>query len=68
MNGEHKEFWTIVCAERLISDNDFGILVARFDVFRTCRHRPPETAICVALPALALHNFLLTKNGQGPVV
>ena len=42
---------------RRISENVFGILAARFGVFRTPIHLSPDNAFIVTKACLALHNF-----------
>ena len=42
---------------RRISENVFGILAARFGVFRTPIHLSPDNAVIVTKACLALHNF-----------
>ncbi|KAK7457296.1 hypothetical protein BaRGS_00039238 [Batillaria attramentaria] len=47
---------------RRLSENVFGILAARFGVFRSAMRLSPENATTVTLACLALHNFLFTKR------
>ena len=42
---------------RQISENVFGILAARFGVFRTPIHLSPDNAVIVTNACLALHSF-----------
>ena len=42
---------------RRISENVFGILTARFGVFRTAIHLSPDNAVIITKACLALHNF-----------
>lgn len=47
---------------RRISENAFGIMVARFRVFRSAMEIQPDKARNVVLAAIVLHNFLQLKN------
>ena len=42
---------------RRISENVFGILAARFGVFRAAIHLSPDNAVIITKTCLALHNF-----------
>ena len=42
---------------RRISENVFGILAARFGVFRVAIHLSPDNAVIITKACLALHNF-----------
>ena len=42
---------------RRISENVFGILAARFGVFRAAIHLSPDNAVIITKACLALHNF-----------
>lgn len=49
---------------RRLSENAFGVLATRFQVFYTAMRLSPENATKVTLAAIALHNFLMTKRDQ----
>ena len=49
---------------RGISENVFGILAARFGVFRAVIHRSPDNAVIVTQACLALHNFCQRQRNK----
>lgn len=47
---------------RRTSENAFGILCSRWQIFRSALRRSPERAMQMVLAAVALHNFLRCKR------
>lgn len=46
----------------MVSENSFGILTNRFEVFRSPMRITPEKAVVVTFAALTLHNWLIKLN------
>lgn len=51
---------------RRTSENAFGILVHRFEIYRAPIRTSPENVVRLVLATLALHNWLMTSSGTGP--
>lgn len=53
---------------RIVSENSFGILVNRFQLYRAPIRLQPDKAVAVVYSTLALHNWLTNKseNDQMP--
>lgn len=51
---------------RRVSENAFGILVHRFQIYRSPIRCAPRKAIKFVMATLSLHNWLLTSTGTGP--
>ena len=47
---------------RRVSENAFGILVHRFQIFQSTIPLEPEKVVLIVLAAVALHNYLRTKS------
>lgn len=49
---------------RRIIENSFGILAARWRIFRRPMLAEPDRAVCYTKAAIALHNFLRTEESS----
>lgn len=47
---------------RITSENSFGILTNRFEVFRSPMRISPEKAVVVTFASMTLHNWLIQMN------
>ncbi|XP_055344225.1 uncharacterized protein LOC129592258 [Paramacrobiotus metropolitanus] len=52
------------CRARRVSENGFGILAARFRIFRRPMDFEPEQVVLTVQGAVVLHNFLSAKSRQ----
>ena len=64
LNTTERVFNYRLSRARRIVENAFGILAARFRVFRAPMEVAPEKVKCIVLAATVLHNFLRTKSQQ----
>lgn len=46
----------------MTSENSFGILTNRFEVFRSPIRHKPDKAVVITFAALTLHNWLIKMN------
>lgn len=67
LNNEKAVFNYRLSRARRTIENTFGILVARWQVFRKPIMFYPATAEKVTMAAVCLHNFLKTRNDDRPV-